>query len=134
MKIKSGYFAKYEDKEYRLARENGELFLIGEDDSDIEKGFVQLDNPYDSRNLYEKKISLSDISEIFSIYTIAIYHGMSVGIESCTEDKVLLATSDKIFYEKYGFEEVERNVYMKEVPFSEVELVDKRSVVTNFFH
>lgn len=124
--MKSGYYTEYEGKEYRLAQEKGMFFLISEDDSDVQKGFVKLANPYDSRKLYEKKISIEEINKVEYIYTVAIYQGMRVGIESSTKDTVLLATSDKIFYEKYGFEEVDRNVYMKDVPFDEVELVEGR--------
>lgn len=144
-KIKNGYYTLYENTEYEIDRyksPNGVVFELITSDINSEKlgfnkrtsktiltinGKVHTFKYDDSANfIYTKKIDLSEIGDVYRIYTYAIYHGHNISIESSTEDTVLLATSDKKFYTEYGFEEVDRNVYMKDVPFDEVELVDKR--------
>lgn len=125
-KIKNGFYTTINGNEYRIARDNGLFYLMSEDPNDINNSFTKLDNPYDNRTLFEKKIDISEIGEVYRISTYAIYHGHDISIESSTDDTILLTTSDKMFYEKYGFEETERFVYRKIVSFDEVELAEER--------
>lgn len=140
-KIKKGLYTTYKGKEYSISKNDGEYYLFSKDLQDTENGFVlynrpqyffsngvryKIDYPDDLEDIFCKKLNLSEVDGVYSIYTHAIYHGYDISIESSTQDTVLLATNDKTFYEKYGFEEVERFVYMKDVPFDEVELVEKR--------
>ena len=132
--IKRGHYTLYDGKEYRISKkQDGSYGLISHDQEDLEKGFEDITNEYDKIAFFKKRVSPAEVGEVFKVYTIAIYHGLPVGIESYHDNKILLATSDPVFLKEHGFKEVDRMVYMKEVNRDEVELVDKRELIPNFF-
>lgn len=129
-RVKKGNYTYHNEKEYKIARNsiNDTFELVSYDKEDLQHGFTDISKRFKGvvPFILAKTIDLSEISEVYSVYTYAIYQGYEVSIESFTDSTVLLATNDKMFYEKYGFKEVDRNLYMKDVPFDEVELVDRR--------
>ena len=132
--IKNGEYTKYNDDEYRIGCINSSTVnLISNSPESIHKGFIDITQPNNPNKVFRKTVPISEIKSVFKVYTIAIYHGLPVGIESYHDNKILLATSDPVFLKEHGFKEVDRMVYMKEVNRDEVELVDKRELIPNFF-
>jgi hypothetical protein len=133
--IKNGEYTEYDGNEYRIGCfTSSTVNLISNDPASIYKGFIDITHPNNPNKVFRKIVPLKNIGKVYKVHTIAIYHGLPVGIESYHDDKILLATSDPIFLKEYGFEEVDRMVYMKEVNRDEVELVDKREPAPNFFN
>ncbi len=121
--IRKGKYAKYKGEEYRYRKLEGNLIkLISNQQSDIKKGFEQLD-----QDIFTKIIDISDADELFSIYPYAKYKGeLFAASEQGKTGKVLLSTDDAEIAKRYEFVRTDKYLYSKYVEWDDVEIIESR--------
>ena len=139
---KSGYYTLYKGKEFRLAKvKNGDIFLISENDEDLLKGFVVLNNPYDNRKLLEKKITPSEVGAVYAYSTYWLYKGCRVMVKNdadwfnddLTKVEIIIDSPNLELARREGFQMFMDRDYIGTVPKSALELVETKTPAPNYF-
>ncbi len=123
MKYRDDHFAIYRGKEYRLGvGKEHDLKLYSEDPSDLQIGFNRIRD-----NLFSLQVKKEDLSSYYRIATLASYKGITFGIRSVANDKVLISSGCENwswkFVEELGLEQVDRGIYEKWVDEKDLDKV-----------
>lgn len=120
MKIKSGLFAVYKGKEYRLAiPKDDELELLSSDASDMKNGFVKY-----SDGIFFLVVNKDDLDSYYDIDPMARYKGFDFGIWETDGDKILVwRDCDWRLAQKLGLEPQDKGIYGKWVKEEDLEKV-----------
>jgi hypothetical protein len=87
--FKSGLYAIYQDKEYRLFRlKDGNCRLISFDADDLGNGFVKQDG------VYKKTVSNLDLTTVYQIRTRIVYQGQQFELGQVLKNQVQLIKKD----------------------------------------
>jgi hypothetical protein len=87
--FKSGLYAIYQDKEYRLFKlKDGNCRLISFDADDLANGFVKQDG------VYKKTISNLDLTTVYQIKTQIVYQGQQFELGQVLKNQVQLVKKD----------------------------------------
>lgn len=134
-KVKMGYYALYEGKEYSSAfpKKDGTIIIRSYNKEDLENGFIDISDT----NIFEKcykYVPIKDITELYDITTTAIYEGVEFGIRQEKEGMIYIITSSTTdaveIIEKYRMERFDKFGYGMWVKIEDVELkVRKKNVV-----
>jgi len=127
---RSGRYGKYNCKEYRLVKsEKLYIGLVGHDKKDIENGFT----PYvRDESIFTKRVLKSEVTEVYSIRSKAIYRGYTFELVCCKQPMVALATCNDDIAKECGMEAVDRWDYRLWVHIDEVEIVEEKEKVSEF--
>lgn len=135
MSIRSGRYAIYHEKEYRIAKIENHYEIISNDENALNNGFVEY-RPEKNLNprIFFKIITPSEIGDVYEISTFAIYKGVEFYVLNEYDGKYTLSTIDKVFVEKLGFFQYEFGVFHKEVSKEDLDLIfEKKKLIENFF-
>ena len=134
-KIKKGYYAVYEGKEYSSAfpKKDGTIIIRSYKKEDLEHGFIDISDT----NIFEKcykYVPTKNITELYDITTTAIYEGVEFGIRQEKEGMLYITTGSTTgmgaIIEKYNMVQFDRGEYGMWVSIEDVELkVRKKNVV-----
>jgi hypothetical protein len=87
--FKSGLYAIYHDKEYRLFRlKDGNCRLISFDTDDMDNGFVRQDG------VYKKTVSNLELATVYEIKTRIVYQGQQFELGQVLKNQVQLIKKD----------------------------------------
>jgi hypothetical protein len=87
--FKSGLYAIYQNKEYRLFRlKDGNCRLISFEASDLDNGFVKQDG------VYKKTVSNPELTTVYQIKTRLVYQGQQFELGQVLKDQVQLIKKD----------------------------------------
>jgi hypothetical protein len=87
--FKSGLYAIYQDKEYRLFKlKDGNCRLISFDAADLDNGFVKQDG------VYKKTVSNLDLKTVYQIRTRIVYQGQQFELGQVLKNQVQLVKKD----------------------------------------
>ncbi|OSI13718.1 hypothetical protein BWD09_12760 [Neisseria dentiae] len=135
MSVKSGRYAIYNGKEYRISKIDGHYEIISNDEKDLEKGFIEY-KPEKKLNprIFFKIVIPSEIKEVYAINTYAIYKGFEFPVRYEEEGEYILVADYSPLIEKLQFDRVDKYGYEKKVKKEELDLVfEKKTLRPNFF-
>lgn len=124
MKTRDGHYATLRGKEFRLVfLEDGGFELVSEDPVDLAIGFSKY-----SDGIFTFKAKKEDLTNVREISTYAKYKGHRFFVESSKEGAAILVTEcNSALADQLGLEQMERNIYFKKVPISEIKEIWEES-------
>lgn len=128
--MKDGVYAKWQGKEYKYGRDfNEERIIITNEVKSIGLGFKLNERT----STYFKKVVESELDEIYSIKTYAIYRGVKCYVRSENGRDILLSLEDMKAAEKLRFGNVDRGCYERWISINEIEsfVEEKNTILTN---
>jgi hypothetical protein len=121
----NGYYGIYKGKEYKVSKDQkGDSILLTSDKSKIDTSFF---DKYNS-GVYRKKINRDELTSYYSIDTYAMYKGFKLPVNRENTDSYYLVT-DTAIGEKIGFDMIEKGVYGKWIPKSEVNIIIDKKII-----
>ena len=126
--IRNGYHGKFNNKIYPITISNNTVYVLSNDEDDFNNGFIKNSN-YTENNSYLYRYYLSvcieDIEWFCSIRTYGYYKGFKVWLAG--EDKSeysimtgIIPLGNEIFTPNNGFKQYDRQIYVGNVPVSEI--------------
>ena len=138
--IKGGYYTHYDDKEYRISKkQDGSYGLISHDQEDLKKGFEDITGEYDKISFFKKKITPSEVSDVYHYSTHWLYKGYWVTVKSNDDwfndnlTEIEIITDSLELARSEGFPMFMDRDYIGTVPKSALELVETKTPAPNYF-
>lgn len=124
--VRLGTYINYNGKEYKIVRtKENELFLISNDDQDVENGFTLY-----AEDIYHKKVNRSEITDVFYVRTVATYKGFEFEVLGIQNEDTVVGTNNAQLAEELGFTRTDKFYYEKVVSADEVVIDEiKKSTV-----
>ena len=135
MKLRNDTYTTYLNKEYRVWNNQGLANLVSNDESDLNKGFIEY-KPEKNLNprIFFKMVSPSEIGDVYEISTFCLYHGFEFHITYDDGENYVLVSDYSPLVEKFNFTRIDKFGYEKTVPKDEIDLVyEKKELITDFF-
>lgn len=111
--MKNGNYAIYKGIEYKFtSANNNQVLLKSNDSSDLNMGFSE---SIHHKGTYLKEVPKSDLTEIYSIFTIATYKGQDFLVRSEESGKLCIESSgneDLVSALEFDYTE-DRGIYRK---------------------
>ena len=138
--IKGGEYTQFDGKEYRIVKkQDGSYGLISYDEDDIAKGFEDITTQYSNRPIFKKKITPSEVSDVYHYSTHWLYKGYRVTVKSNDDwfndnlTEIEIITDSLELARSEGFPMFMDRDYIGTVPKSALELVETKTPAPNYF-
>lgn len=124
--IKSGKYALYCGKEYKLNRDmKGNSIIITKEKDCIDDSFV---DKYGG-GVYTKIVELSQLDEIYSITVYGIVDGEKVLVMQESEGKYYVETSDGEIGSKLKLDRVDKYGYGGWIPSDHIQIMEEKNYI-----
>lgn len=123
--LRNDIFCIYKDQEFSFVSLSDEKAEIVTDDIEkIDASFLKYDN-----TLYYKQVSLSDLSQVYSVNSYGVYDGEIFPIVRSQGDCYELTATDQLTAFTYKMKCTNKNEYAMLVPKDEVEVFEERKEI-----
>jgi|GEM_PF-4251220 len=125
--MRIGKYGKINNKEYRLAMENGDTVeLVSKDIKDLDNGFVRYDR---FPHIFIKKVSKDSLDYVVKIISYAIIDDEKFEIIGIGDDSVVICTDSEIIAKKYNMTKTGIHEYKRDVSIKGLKVVEEKEFV-----
>ena len=120
--IRNSIYCMYKGKEFRFVHKaDGSYQVVTEDKRQIDSSFEHYQG-----TIYCKEVSLSDIDEVYSVNSYAIYNGDTFEIIHATAKEVIIVTNDERIAYENKMNQSGKFEFRKTVSLSEIEVYEQK--------
>lgn len=120
--VRNDIYCIYNGKEYRFVHKaDGTYEIVTTNKSDVDDSFDFYQN-----EVYRKQVELSEVEEVYSINSFAVYNGEIFGVSRSVGADVELYTSNLELAEENKMNQTGKAEYIKVVSKSEVEVFEEK--------
>ena len=122
--IRNSIYCKYKGEEYEFKHKNDIYRIATADKTKIDNTFQQIEDKY------YKEVSKSELEEVYTIDSFALYNGDTFWIRQILSDRVVIGTNNEILAYDNKMERCDKYLYEKTVPLSEVDVFEEKNIIT----